>query len=238
MSPAKAGYWFTFVLLEYYIFYAIIRFTIRSRWSHLVLLVLGILLYNIWRPEVSQALPITIKAQKAMMMPLWQYFIFFVIGTLVKRHFATVEKALDSSWFLACCIVFYFVGNVFSRHITVGVTLMAFMLTLSGMVVLFGFFRKHQVVFSDQRLLGRTLQYVGRRTLDVYLIHFFLIPKKLGEVTTVFTDHPMPIIEGAVSLLIAILIVAVCLLIGNIIRLSPLLAHWVLGVKYSNQDNK
>ena len=75
------------------------------------------------------------------------------------------------------------------------------------------------------------MQYVGRRTLDVYLIHDFLRPRNL-EFITVFTDHPMPIIETTVTLTIAILITAGCLLIGNIIRLSPLLAHWVFGAKY------
>lgn len=237
MSPDKAGYWFTFVLLEYYVFYAAVRFCIRSRGSQLVLVALGILMYNIWRPAITQAIPLSIEVQNALLMPLWQYFIFFVIGTLIKQHFSLVEKALESSWLLPCCIVFYFLGNAFGQQITTGVTMMAFLLTVSGMTILFGFFRKNQSTFSNQHLLGQTLQYIGRRTLDVYLIHFFLIPRQLGQVTSIFTDHPMPIIEGAVSLLIALLIVAVCLLIGNIIRLSPLLAHWVFGAKLPTTES-
>jgi hypothetical protein len=53
----------------------------------------------------------------------------------------------------------------------------------------------------------------------------------MKKVFTVFHDYSMPIIEFAVSSLIAFLIIAMCLLIGNIIRLSPFLAHWVFGAK-------
>lgn len=42
----------------------------------------------------------------------------------------------------------------------------------------------------------------------------------------------MPVLEAACTLMIAIIIIAASLLIGNIIRLSPFLAHWVFGAKY------
>ena len=45
------------------------------------------------------------------------------------------------------------------------------------------------------------------------------------------------IIEAAVSLLIALIIVAASLLISNIIRLSPFLAHWLFGAKYPTTKN-
>ena len=41
----------------------------------------------------------------------------------------------------------------------------------------------------------------------------------------------MPILEFAASAIIAILIIAACLLVSNIIRLSPFLAHWLFGAK-------
>ena len=80
------------------------------------------------------------------------------------------------------------------------------------------------------------MQYTGRRTLDIYLIHYFLIPRNLSFIT-IFTDHPMPIIEAAASTLISILIIAVCLLISNIIRLSPWLAHWLFGAKSATSSS-
>jgi len=233
MTPGKAGYWFTFVLLEYYAIYAFVRFCIRGRWANLALVFLGLVLYNIWRPGLREAIPLSPALQNALSIPLWQYFIFFIIGTLAKQFFPLVEKALDNQWLLAGCIIFYFLVNVFWDAIIIGITAFSFLLSISGMVILFAFFRHHQAAFSQERRLGRSLQYIGRRTLDIYLIHYFLIPRNLGSITTIFTDHPMPIIEATVSLTIALIIVGACLLIGNIIRLSPLLAHWVFGAKYT-----
>ena len=80
-------------------------------------------------------------------------------------------------------------------------------------------------------MLGRSLQYIGRRTLDIYLIHYFLLPYQLSELVTVFHDHPMPVLEFTVTLLISIIVIAISLLIGNILRLSPFVAHYFFGTK-------
>ena len=80
--------------------------------------------------------------------------------------------------------------------------------------------------------MGRVLQYVGRRTLDIYLLHYFLLPWGLGVVFPVFTESPMPVVELVCSFAVAVVVVSLCLLVSNIIRLSPFLAHWLFGVKY------
>ena len=178
LLPGKEGYWFTYVLLEYYIFYAFIKFCIRTKWAHLVLLILGAVLYYVCQESVYPELPISKDVLGALSFPYWKFFTFFVMGTLVKRHFTQVEKAFDTSWLLTSCILFYFLVNAFKSQITFGIILVEFMLTFTGMVILFGFFKNKQELFSNERRLGRTLQYVGRRTLDVYLIHYFLIPKR------------------------------------------------------------
>ena len=157
-------------------------------------------------------------------------FPFFVLGTLVKEHFGTVQQWLDSKWLLAVCIVFYFVVNALGDMLMASAIPVKFLLSLTGLTILFAFFRSRQALFSRETRLGRTMQYVGRRTLDIYLIHFFLLPRNLSDFTF-FNDHPMPVIELAVSSVIAIIIIAGCLLVSNIIRLSPWLARWLFGAK-------
>ena len=141
-----------------------------------------------------------------------------------------VQRWLDGKWVLPVCIAFYLLVNAFGDVLPVNEIPMRFLLSTTGVVVLFAFFRKKQALFSREKALGRTMQYVGRRTLDIYLIHFFLLPRSLSEFTF-FSDHPMPVIEFFVSSLIAIMVIAVCLVISNIFRLSPWLAHWLFGAK-------
>ena len=160
-----------------------------------------------------------------------------MLGTLERKNFPLVEKLLDSSWLLPCCILYYFLVNALRDMIPLNTILLERSLSLTGLVVLFAFFRNNQAVFSKQRVLGRTLQYVGRRTLDIYLIHFFLIPYRL-QFVKVFTDHPMPVLEATVSFIIAAIIIAFCLVISNIIRLSPLLAHWMFGAMLPPKADK
>ena len=153
-----------------------------------------------------------------------------MLGTFVKQHYDKVQQWLDNKWLLAVCIVFFILVNAFRDVLPVKTVIMKGMLALTGLVIMFTFFRNKQAVFSRETKLGRTMQYVGRRTLDIYLIHFFLLPRSLSEFTF-FSDHPMPVIEFFVSSLIAIMVIAVCLVISNIFRLSPWLAHWLFGAK-------
>ena len=230
IAPTKKGYWFTYVLFEYYIFYVVMRFIFNERWANILLLLLGFILFFInWAPFYHW-IPLPESVKGALSMQCWCYFLFFVFGTLAKKNFALVEKLLDSYWLITVCVLFYFLGNFFREYLLFSESISRLLLTTTGLVVLFSFFRKKQDLFSKSTVIGRSLQYVGRRTLDVYLIHYFLIPKSLSFIT-VFTDHPMPIIEASVSLVITIIIIAGCLLIGNIIRLSPFLAHWAFGAK-------
>ena len=232
----KAGYWFTFVLLEYYLIYSGIRFCFRGKWGHIVVFLVCLLLYAINWPPIYDAIPISKYWKEVISISQWDFFLYFVLGTLVRKNFPLVERLLDSSWVLLCCILYYFIVNSVRNIIPFNQLVLERTLSITGLVVLFAFFRNKQAVFSSERVLGRTLQYVGRRTLDVYLIHFFLLPYGLNFVT-VFVKYPIPVVEASVSFVIAAIILAFSLIISNIIRLSPLLAHWLFGAKLPPSAN-
>ena len=236
----KAGYWFTYVLLEYYLIYAVVRFCFRGKWGHVVVFLVGLLLYAIEWPPLYDAIPLNNQWKEILSIPKWDYFLYFVLGTLVHKNYPLVQKLLDSKWLLTFCILYYFLVNVFRDMMHLDALFSVVLdrtLSLTGLVILFSFFRNKQAVFSKERVLGRTLQYVGRRTLDVYLIHYFLIPYGM-QFNKVFVEHPMPVIEATVSFVIAAIILAFSLVISNIIRLSPLLAHWLFGAKLPPKTEK
>lgn len=226
----KKGYWFTLVLFEYYLFYIAFRCIFRNgKAGDAILILTGLVLYFIdW-----SYVPIPGNIQGALCMPNWNKFLFFVLGALARKNEAWFGQLLDTKWALAVCILYYFLMNAFLDAIQSEqlYCVIRLGLSLTAIAIMFAFFRKKQPIFSKGTVMGDTLQYIGRRTLDVYLIHYFLVPRNLSFVT-VFTDHPMPVVELTVSMLIAVVIVAACLLIGNIFRLSPLLAHWLFGAQY------
>lgn len=231
LNPLKQGYWFTFILFGYYLLYVIIRLCTRSdKWAGVVAIVLGIVLFPTSWVEYYLRIPVPEHILGLLSVFFWGSFIYFVLGVLLKRHFDQALACLHGKWLLPLCILSYIFINVFYKDIPVGDMYKELPLVLSGLVVFFGFFEKKQELFSNQHRLGRVLQYMGRRTLDIYLIHFFMIPLDF-KIITVFMDHSMPVIEAFVAAVIAVLIIAVSLLVSEILRLSPFLAHWLFGAK-------
>jgi len=226
----KYGYWFTYALLVFYVIYAAIRFAVRSWWADVLLVLVGLCLYIVIWPGYRNYVPLSDDVLSLLSVDRWYHFIFFVFGTLTKKYFSKVEQMLDGKWVIPICVLFYFLVNVYAGVLPVnGIVILPF-LSLTGIVIVFSFFRQNRAVFSKERRLGRIMQYTGRRTLDIYLLHYFFIPYNL-TIVTVFKDHPMPVLEFAASSALAILIIALCLLVSNVIRLSPFLAHWLFGVK-------
>ena len=235
-SPSKYGYWFTYILFQYFIFYVIAQFCFR-KYAFWVMLWAGVIFLPISSPPITNAIPLPESLKGLLSIAYWHYFFFFVIGSMVRKHFVKVEKWLDSRWLLLCSIVAYFVLNIYrdilpgNGHGLIGGFLIGLVLTLTGLTILFSFFRTNKEHFSKNHFVGRHLQYIGRRTLDVYLLHYFFLPSQLGIAMTIFTEHPMPVIEAVCSLAIALLIISCTLLVSSIVRLSPVLAHYLFGVK-------
>ncbi len=228
MDMHKAGYWFTLALLEFFVIYAIVRYCVRSRWSAIILVAIGLVLYWFCWPRMTSGNQTVDNVFLLLSVPHWRFFIFLVLGTLVREHFDQVQRWLDGKWLLPVCIAIYLIVNIMGDVLPVKAIPIRLLLSLAGLVVVLAFFRNRQAWFSRDTKLGRTMQYVGRRTLDIYLIHYFLVPTGLSFIT-VFSDHPMPIIEALASSVIAVAIIAGSLLVSEIIRLSPWLAHWLFG---------
>ncbi len=100
----------------------------------------------------------------------------------------------------------------------------------SGLLIVFAFFRKYQDSFTSSTRLGAGLQYIGRRTLDIYLLHYFFIPK-LPFIGDFFIETPNMLLELCCGLTLSLLLAGFCLLVSNIIRVSDLLGHYLFGAK-------
>ena len=97
------------------------------------------------------------------------------------------------------------------------------------MLIVVMYFRNHQNLFTQQTRIGRGLQYIGVRTLDVYLLHFLLLPK-LPEVGKWLNDHhPNFVIDIVLAVGMGIIVIAFCLLISEILRMSPFLKKYLFG---------
>lgn len=245
LSPTKQGYWFTIVLLEMLLAYYAVCF-LASRLNRLRFF-RGITTNR----AVAAVWLLAFVGYATMYMPKWfnwykdifwhvtsltefvRFFHFFLLGNLCHRHWNRICRLLDSSWFFPLLVVIAFIGSTDYLHwhtlrlhwANLPRTLAMYSLVLMCVA----FFRCYENWFSRERIAGRALQYVGVRTLDVYLLHYFFLPH-LPAVGAWFKANPHNFaLEGTAALLVAFLVVAFALLTSNILRVSPFLKKWLFG---------
>ena len=112
-----------------------------------------------------------------------------------------------------------------------GIEYIAYLIAgLSGTIICFTYFRTHQEYFSRNTWYGRGLQLIGRRTLDIYLIHYFVLPYNLVR-PDVWLQYHHNTLFVPIALILAFWVILISLLISSLLRVSPLLAKYLFGAK-------
>ena len=136
---------------------------------------------------------------------------------------------------MACIIGVYFSMTINPSVYSIkGFEYLAYTFTgITSICIIFTFFRKKEAIFSKDSKIGLVLQYIGRRTLDIYLLHYFILPYNLGQIGSWLLQSGNKTLDIIIILFLALWIIALSLLLSNVIRLSPFLAHYLFGVKNS-----
>ena len=247
LSDSKLGYWFTYALFIYFVVYSISQYLFQLfHFSDIVkdiaTISLGSVFYLLFSVDsIFESLPINRNIKDILSMQHWGFFFFFSIGTLFKKYYNIIQQYLDKKPIIFICLLIYFILNLFydkmkSTHISI-----FYLLTgISGVILVFSFFRKNQHIFSKNEFIGYCLQHIGRRTLDIYLLHYFLLPTNLYTYTSFLREAPVPVIEFVITLIVSLIVICFCLIISSILRMSPSAAYWLFGAKkqipYENQQ--
>jgi fucose 4-O-acetylase-like acetyltransferase len=103
---------------------------------------------------------------------------------------------------------------------------------ITGMIMVFTFFRL-SASWLKKLHVSEPLQYVGTRTLDVYLLHFFFLPRFLMVYADQLAAYNSRLIEFCYIMAVSLVVLALTLVASYVIRLSPFLGHYLFGVKYN-----
>ena len=233
LGATKGGYWFTFVLFEYFII-SMLSSRYLKKWG--LLLAIGISVssyfYDAYYNRYFSQLGWFTDVVGFLSFKTWRFYLFFHLGIMVKRHFDDFLRLTNKHYTLvaviACFAIMAYLPH--SEHVAISYLIFA-VAGISGAIMIFTLFR----YLDGSRLSPLTthhspLNYIGTRTLDIYLLHYFVLPRFLlsyGEQLRAYESEPL---EFLVALVLALAIVAVCLLISYVIRLSPFLGHYLFGV--------
>ena len=236
-SPSNAGYWFTLHLFYFYVFYSItnlISSRIKGIKFEFILLLIALLIYGIsYSHEIIERTQFGADLFYYLGMKNWRYYLFFCLGVFVRKNFNTFVKTTDQSWWMALFILGFFGMIFYADNITIPMWKPLNMIIYGGLsvVIIFTFFRKYENAFLNTSRLGYVMQYIGKRTMDIYMIHYFLLPRNLNSLGQLFTEYSNPSLEFFVTTTIALIVILLSLIVGNIIRLSQFLSTLLLGEK-------
>lgn len=228
----KAGYWFCIVLFCFNLLMIVLG-RLKGRGGEIFGVSVSLCAMMLNTNAVTRLLT-ELNIPNVLCVQQWQYFIFFYMGNLAHRYQEHIFVWLDNGRIMAISVLLFFGSLLVYYKQPMGLFEIKTTFILwggLGTILSFAFFRKYKDIFCRKTYVGRTLQYIGRRTLDVYLLQFFFLPKNLSGLGAILMGNGNQTVELFVSFVIAMMVVALSLLMGIIIRLSPTLAYWTLGQK-------
>ena len=240
-TPAKGGYWFTWSLLHLFLFYYTIQIVLNKfsksrkiKWDTVFII--------FWCITVLLYFMLFMPSKFIFNTPFWayssltqtiKYLQFFIVGILARHYWGQIENIFDSKNFSLFIIIISVVCSLeclkfhnFSLPVEHVIRLVAI---YSLVIIVLMFFRFYKDSFSRNTIIGQSLQYIGTRTLDIYLIHFILLPvlPSIGSFLSLY--RPNFLLEIVLSLLVSLIVIGGCLIISNILRVSPILSKYLFG---------
>lgn len=160
---------------------------------------------------------------------IFRFMPYFMLGNFAKKYSSDFHRLINQNgvittiliFFISCFFILYnFTSGGFPGD---GVLLGG-----SGIIITYTIFYKYQDSFTKDKWIGRQLQYVGRRTMDIYFLHYFFLVH-MREVGDLFYEHPLGIYELVFFLIQAIIIVCLCLLVSKVLCLSSTIEKWLFA---------
>lgn len=122
----------------------------------------------------------------------------------------------QNEWLMSYHIVYRFISNIFIQYV--------------GILLMTALFCSATSYINSDKFGAKTICLIGRRTLDIYMIHYFFLPT-LPMLKDFLEPNNMVLFQITVGGGIALMIVAMCILVSSVLRSSPFLADWIFGVR-------
>ena len=240
----KFGYWFTYTLFFYFVIYVFGDFVfgrgMKGKRKVMVGIVFSLMIYAISKYSVVPSCPwINSTVSNIIGIPNFQYFIFFFTGALVKAFFFTIDYALNREKVRMLIIIVFILlqlvlqlpfskEKLYTEMLHPLYTILQSFAGFWGIATVLVFFHRNETRMANSRI-GKFLQYIGVRTLDIYLIHSILVLTDMRFVGIFLAKNGSLILDLMLGIPVSLVIIGLCLLISEVIRCSDALAKLLFG---------
>lgn len=228
-------YWFTVSLFEIFIlYYGILTLTSYTKRDFIlpVFSIAAILLFLFKSRFDSYWF-----ADKLVIHNTGIYIIYFVMGLWSRKYFKRFITLISQSWvqglaiLLATVAIWLYYGN--APHMPKLVTSACYQFAgVPLTAVIFNLFYRTASFWASDGAVPRVANLIGRRTLDIYMIHYLFIPVVIS-IGPMIAECRMLTIQFIVMLIVTGANITLTLAVSSLLRSNRILAKYLLGVTNS-----
>lgn len=216
----KAGYWFTITLFEFFVIIDMLRLMACKSQRLFFVLLIGacFLCYGLSVPTVQRMYGDIVIAH-ILGIAQWKYFIFFVLGMFVKHNAKTIYSDKGGAAVVVVFLIVY-VANAIGDFLFNGFLYNINLLLKEISIVLLAYyvFYTYRSKLSFQTRMGRWLSKIGTYTLEIYLMHYFVLPRQLKGVVDIVGLDENPLLASVIAMVVALMVVSVVLVFIAILQ--------------------
>ena len=229
-APEKEGYWFTLVLFGIFIFYLFLTVVFEkikfSKFKQLVAFIVVMLISFYLYKYLRQT-----GLYKNRLMGLFcidiivRYTFYFILGVICRMYLSDFQKLVANKYFNLCCLAAFVLCYFYYMNY--------YILACTGIFIVYHIFEYNKDFFSNSTSFGKMLGYVGRNTLPIYFLHYFILRGlySIGDNNFLELLSNNWYIELLACSSLAILIIAATLVLNKVIESFSLLHVLMFGPK-------
>lgn len=156
-----------------------------------------------------------------------KYMPYFMCGVLARMYFSQFERLIRNTGFMSIMIASYVI--IFNISGKLSTALCGYL----GVIIVFGGFYHFRSIFEKDNMFARSMQYVGTKTLSIYLLHYFILDGVVG-----FKDFAIEVSKNGgwlsgmiVFMLLSFVVIGMCLFIEKFLdRIASPLHRLMFGL--------
>ncbi len=155
------------------------------------------------------------------------FYVFFILGVFTAKY-GLLEKVRQANWLFSVCVTGYIVLFVADMpvHALESLNKHIFMPFCMVFVVVTLFMGRH----GKSSWIERVLDYVGKRTLDVYVIHYFFVSHiHLSVPARQLETSGNEFLTFVLAACLSVIITGVSVGVGNILHQGKWIEKFVYG---------
>lgn len=193
--------------------------------------------------KTSRLLPYGISSVIGLINVCNANYLAFSFGTLCRKYDLLGRIIENRSVFTLCALCFggFFIGSIKGYNEWSHWMIPSIVIPMSAIVCWWQLFRYE---FVSGRMVGY-LQYLGKHSLEIYLLHFLFAIKMpiIGELVSGYvamenwrTDATASCVQLIHAIVVSVIICLLCIAVFKVLRFSPLLSLVLFGKKQHRSE--